>query len=149
MFSSGLLTPTHQKFSSKSCISRASIFVRTSQRPLGTLPDVGTRRPWWQTGSLCDFTVGWPGWLVGASKALGRVLLEQRVERQKCQREAMNALFQVDNPFSEWIQASNHDFSIFPTRVLLLGCHSGDVQWGLQAGEEMCLQAVQVLHELL
>ena len=37
----------------------------------------------------------------GASKALGRVLLEQRVERQKCQREAMNALFQVDNPFSE------------------------------------------------
>ena len=37
----------------------------------------------------------------GVSKALGRVLLEKRAERQKCQREAVNALFQVDNPFSK------------------------------------------------
>ena len=37
----------------------------------------------------------------GPSKALGTVLLEQRVERQSCQRAAMNGLFQVENPFSE------------------------------------------------
>ena len=37
----------------------------------------------------------------GQSKALGRVLLEQKVERQSCIREALNGLFHVKNPFSE------------------------------------------------
>ena len=38
----------------------------------------------------------------GANKALGRVLLEQNVDRQTCQREAVNAMFTVKNPYSEW-----------------------------------------------
>ena len=37
----------------------------------------------------------------GESKALGRVLLEQKVERQSCIRKALNGLFLVKNPFSE------------------------------------------------
>ena len=37
----------------------------------------------------------------GANKALGRVLLEQNVDRQTCQREAVNAMFLVKNPYSE------------------------------------------------
>ena len=38
----------------------------------------------------------------GANKALGRVLLEQNVDCQTCQREAVNAMFTVKNPYSEW-----------------------------------------------
>ena len=38
----------------------------------------------------------------GANKALGRVLLEQNVDRQTCQRKAVNAKFLVKNPYSEW-----------------------------------------------
>ena len=37
----------------------------------------------------------------GANKALGRVLLEQNVDRQTCQRETVNAMFTVKNPYSE------------------------------------------------
>ena len=74
--------------------------------------------PWWQQCCICDYAVDWPGWFEycisfvvlvwsggrGPSKALGRVLLEQRVEHQRCQREAINDLFQVENPYSEWAQ---------------------------------------------
>ena len=34
----------------------------------------------------------------GQCKDLGRLLLERKVERQSCQRAAVNSLFQVDNP---------------------------------------------------
>ena len=50
----------------------------------------------------------------GPSKHLGRVLLEQRVERQRCQREETNALFRVENPYSEWphdFPPQNHDLT--------------------------------------
>ena len=34
----------------------------------------------------------------GQCKDLGRLLLERKIERQSCQRAAVNSLFQVDNP---------------------------------------------------
>ena len=43
-----------------------------------------------------------PNWTTrGANKALARVLLEQDVARQTCQREAVNAMFTVEKPYSE------------------------------------------------
>ena len=43
----------------------------------------------------------WPGQAGGRGqcKELGRVLLEQRVDRQSCQREAINNLFLVESPY--------------------------------------------------
>ena len=54
----------------------------------------------------------WPGGR-GDSKALGRVLLEQNVDRQTCQREAVNAIFSVQNPFSKWSFGPLHHISSF------------------------------------
>ena len=56
------------------------------------------------TVKLCFSSMFFPRRLGGrgANKALGRVLLEQNVNRQTCQREAVNAMFTVENPYSEW-----------------------------------------------
>ena len=86
-------------------------FVRPSQRPMGALPDVGEKAAFvillwagqaglWLNSCGVLYDLVCPGGR-GVSKALGRVLLEQRAERQKCQRGAVNALFQVDNPYSK------------------------------------------------
>ena len=99
--------------------------ARTSQRPLGAVPDVGkggTRRI---PGSICCAGLGRssrsvaPSCLIhwffsffsggrGASKALGRVLLEQKVERQTCQRAALRELFEVENPYREFLTKKHH-----------------------------------------
>ena len=73
-----------------------------------------TRQPLWFCSGLArlvrstlmlnistNMYILWPGGR-GDSKALGRVLLEQNVDRQTCQREAVNAIFSVQNPFSKW-----------------------------------------------
>ena len=89
----------------------------------------------------------WPGGR-GESKALGRVLLEQNVDRQTCQREAVNAIFSVQNPFSKWSFGPLHHISSFFTRDLLLGGGGAELQPGLPAEGAVCLQQVQMLLKL-
>ena len=36
------------------------------------------------------------------------MLLEQKVERQTCQRAALRELFEVENPYSEFMRKKNH-----------------------------------------
>ena len=38
---------------------------------------------------------------LGPCKALSRALLEQKVDRQRCQREDINNLFRIEHPYSE------------------------------------------------
>ena len=119
--------------------------ARTSQRPLGAVPDVGkggTRRI---PGSICCAGLGRssrsvaPSCLIhwffsffsggrGASKALGRVLLEQKVERQTCQRAALRELFEVENPYREFLrkkkQTSLHaSTGFYSSEAVVVSCN--------------------------
>ena len=74
--------------------------------------------PWWQQCCICDYAVDWPGWFVapwlwycisfvdlvwsgcgGPSNALGRVLLEQKVEHQRWQRSGESI---------QWVRSNLH-----------------------------------------
>ena len=117
--------------------------ARTSQRPLGAVPDVGkggTRRI---PGSICCAGLGRssrsvaPSCLIywffsffsggrGASKALGRVLLEQKVERQTCQRAALRELFEVANPYREFLtkKTSSHaSTGFYSSEAVVVPCN--------------------------
>ena len=62
------------------------------------------------------------------------------------ERQSMNAMFLVKNPYSEWAFVSMHHLSMIFTRVLLLGGWGGWLQRGLSAQPGVCPQ--QMLHKL-
>ena len=106
---------------------------KTSQRLLGAVPDVGKRWPWWQQCCICDYAVDWPGWFVAPWLwyCISFVVLVWSGGRGP-----NKGLWAISN-----LHTSN-DLSIFLTRVLLLGAHGGELQWGLPAWKGLCLQVV-------
>ena len=84
----------------------------------------------------------------GENKAFGKQLLEQKVDRQSCQREAVNSLFVVSNSYSKQTNNCRLYLLIFLIRGLLRCSCRGGMQWGLPSWRAVCLHLVQMLPQL-
>ena len=98
----------------------------------------------WQTIIILGFDLGGRG----ENKAFGKQLLEQKVDRQSCQREAVNSLFVVSNSYSKQTNNCRLYILIFLIRGLLRCSCRGSMQWGLPSWREVCLHLVQMLPQL-
>ena len=64
--------------------------------------------------------------LCGENKTFGKQLLDQKVDRQSCQREAVNSLFVVSNSYSKQTNDCRIYLLIFLIRGLLrCSCRGG------------------------
>ena len=98
----------------------------------------------WQTIIILGFDLGGRG----ENKAFGKQLLEQKVDRQSCQREAVNSLFVVSNSYSKQTNNCRLYLLIFLIRGLLRCSCRGGMQWGLPSWRAVCLHLVQMLPQL-